>query len=421
MLRFAPFVLTVALLTAGRAQAVDVAIETLDGRRLAGELTDWTAAGVDVRTGDGSTTIPAEQLLAVRPASVDEPSQDPSGDAQILVRFHDGTLLPATEATVAARVVTIQSPWSTEPLQAPTAQVQLIELTPRNEAADRVWAELQRKELPGDVLLVMKKGGASVDYLAGVVGEVTAEQVQFEWEGDRIPVKRSKVAAIAFYRGQAADEELGACRLQLDSGARVTARDVQLLGEVLQVETPSGMRLQLPLGEVAFADYSLGKLAYLGDERPLDSQWTPLLGLPPGAKSISGYGEPRFNVDFKGEPIRLLAAEDDTAAGGQRTIEYAKGVALRSRTEIVFAVPAGMQRFVTLAGIAPACAAEGRVRLTVFADRRPAWEGDVIGGEPPQEIAIDLQGARRLRIFVDYGENLDYGDQLHLAMARFTK
>ena len=37
------------------------------------------------------------------------------------------------------------------------------------------------------------------------------------------------------------------------------------------------------------------------------------------------------------------------------------------------------------------------------------------------EIDVELGTARRLQLVVDYGENLDYGDRLHLVEARFTK
>lgn len=423
MTRFAiiPFILAVLAFVTAPARAVEASLETLDGRTVVGELTTWDAEQAVLTTSSGDVAVATGELLGIAfSAAPNAASQTES--PPIVVRLHDGSRLPAQQLTVSNRRATIETSLATAPLELPTNAIELIELAPQNEPAARVWGDLQQRELPGDVLLILKKDGAAVDYLAGVVGEITAEVVQFEWEGDRIPVKRSKVAAVAFYRRQANSDEPATCRLHLTSGAVVAAASVQRHDDELRVELASGGALTVAVADVAAADYSLGKLAYLGDERPLSVRWTPLIGLPAGAETIAAYGEPRFNRSFSGGPIalRIPGASDEGAAAG-RLQEFSRGLALRSRTEIVYDVPSGMTRFAATAGIAPYCATEGRVVLTVYGDREPLWEGAVAGEDAPHEIAVELGAARRLRIVVDYGENLDYGDELHLARARFVK
>ena len=80
-----------------------------------------------------------------------------------------------------------------------------------------------------------------------------------------------------------------------------------------------------------------------------------------------------------------------------------------------------MIRFAALAGIDPATASQGKVTLEISADGNLLWQGEIDGGSAPVEINVPLQNARRLRLFVDYGTNLDYGDRLHLVDARMTK
>ena len=80
-----------------------------------------------------------------------------------------------------------------------------------------------------------------------------------------------------------------------------------------------------------------------------------------------------------------------------------------------------MQHFSALAGIDPETANQGHVVLEIFANDRVIWQGEVAGDSRPAEILAPLNGARQLRILVDYGENLDYGDRLHLVEARMTK
>ncbi len=100
---------------------------------------------------------------------------------------------------------------------------------------------------------------------------------------------------------------------------------------------------------------------------------------------------------------------------------YAKGLAIRSRTEMTYRLPDGMRRFTAIAGIDPQSAGQGRVALEIRADGKMLWEGPVNGLEPPVPIDLELKGARRLQLLVDYGENLDYGDRLHLVEACVTK
>ena len=100
---------------------------------------------------------------------------------------------------------------------------------------------------------------------------------------------------------------------------------------------------------------------------------------------------------------------------------YRKGVALRSYTELIYRVPKEMRVFAALAGIHPEARTQGHVTLEIFADRSLIWQGVIAGDEPPLPIEALIENARRLRIVVGYGENLDYGDQLHLVEARMMQ
>ena len=104
-----------------------------------------------------------------------------------------------------------------------------------------------------------------------------------------------------------------------------------------------------------------------------------------------------------------------------RIASYFKGLAIRSHTEIVYRLPRGMKRFHAIAGIAPATASQGNVDLTFYCDSTQRWQEVIDGDQSPVEINLNIAGVRELTIVVDYGKNLDWGDQLHLVEARVTK
>jgi hypothetical protein len=80
-----------------------------------------------------------------------------------------------------------------------------------------------------------------------------------------------------------------------------------------------------------------------------------------------------------------------------------------------------MKRFVATAGIDPETSSQGSVRLVVELDGEVVVDQEIVGRQEPFELDLDLSKRERLRILVDYGENLDLGDQLHLVEARFLR
>ena len=73
-------------------------------------------------------------------------------------------------------------------------------------------------------------------------------------------------------------------------------------------------------------------------------------------------------------------------------------------------------------------AAKGRgsVVFSVYVDRGGKWteayqSGTLRGGEPPQDISVDLRGSTGLTLTVDYadrGDEMDYADWLDARLLR---
>jgi hypothetical protein len=235
-----------------------------------------------------------------------------------------------------------------------------------------------------------------------------------------VPVKLSKIAAIVFYHAKEATLPEALCRVSLTNGSVIAAKEATLKDQQLVLESLAGVSVEFPFNQVTRIDFSSGKIAYLSDLQPTSVRWTPRVALPADAKMIAGYGKPRQNVSFDGSPLSLLW-DDDPVPARRDVRTYQRGLAVRSQTELVYRVPDGMSRFAVTAGIDPATASQGNVTLEIRGDDRILWEGTIDGGEPPVEIDVELQAARRLQLVVDYGDNLDYGDRLHLIEARFIK
>jgi hypothetical protein len=407
-------------------------VKLLDGTTLAGDVTAWDGRTLTVAAADGARDLDAAQVLDIRwtndapstePTSTDASSADAPTTAAgpaLHVELIDGTRLPLAAFTAARRIATLESPSSARPLRTSAERIRRVELQRATDASRDLWRQLDEREPAGDVVLVANRDGTKLDYLTGVVGDVTADEVAFQYEGQQLNIKRSRVAGIAYYHAEQAKLADPACALTLVDGANIPARTIVLRDGELQITTPAALRLDVKLDQLARADFSAGKLAYLSDLEPVAVAWTPRVAMPAAAPLIADYGRPRFDTSFAGSPLTLAWA-DESSPTGREIRTFGKGVALRSRTEATWRLPEGMKRFSATAGIDPAASDQGHVVLEIRADQRLLWEGEIDGHADPVPIDVELGSARRLQIRVDYGRNLDYGDRLHLVEARVTK
>ena len=59
--------------------------------------------------------------------------------------------------------------------------------------------------------------------------------------------------------------------------------------------------------------------------------------------------------------------------------------------------------------------------LSIYCDDRLLVESALSGSDAPLPIELDVADVKRLRLVVDYGQNLDTGDWLNLCNARIVK
>ncbi len=341
-----------------------------------------------------------------------------------MLELVDGTMLPLAEFTTddakAIGKLAMPSPGQ-QTISVPLKQLRAVRLQPLDPAILPQWREIRASKVPSDLLVLLKRGGKSLDYLEGVLGKVTAEQVEFTLDKKTVKVDRGKVAGLVYFRSDDGKEPTPQCLLLGPDGTRISALSVGCTDGVLDVVTVAGLKLVWPLSSVASADFSAGKIVFLGDLQTASQSWQPLVGLPPSASRAAKFGQPRLNQSATGGPLSLTFPSDSPAGGSPQTETFAKGLAVRSRSELVYRLPNGYSRFMAVAGIEPNDTASGNVTLTIFGDDRMLTEATIAGSSRPLPLELDVAGVKRLKIVVDYGQNLDTGDWLNLCNARIVK
>ncbi|MCI0335585.1 MAG: NPCBM/NEW2 domain-containing protein [Planctomycetes bacterium] len=412
-----------ALLLVNASIAAEVSATRLDGSTVAGELQVWDDKQAVIRTSDGEQQIDDDELLSLRwlPEAPDmgDPATTPSQ-----VELTDGSRLPVSDfqSKDARANVTLVVPAATREQSLIIARKQLaaVHLQPLDPTLTEQWREIRELKPAADVLVLLKKDGKSLDYVEGVLGNVTPKKIEFELDGDAVRIDRERVAGFIYFRREESSQPEPRFVVHSRGGLQANVAHAHLADDTVRLTTTSGVEFQWPLDDVYLADFSAGKLVCLSDLEPASENWTPLVGLPANAALAAEYGKVRRNRSAHGGPLTLASPDDLLSADG-RMRTYNKGLAIRSRTELVYRLPAGYRRLNAVAGIDPSARSSGNVRLEILGDDRPLLETEVAGNDAPHTIDLDIAGVKRLKIIVDFGKNLDTGDWLNLCDLRIVK
>ncbi len=392
------------LLLACLAVAPEFSASLLDGRTVQGRLVELSATGAVLETASGRLAVPAAELAGLEPAM---PVAHASSEATAWVELVDGSRLAAQSYLVdngQAAIVLVDG----IKVRLPVGRVASVRLAEQTAELAREWAEIAAGEHSGDVLVVRRR--KTLDFLTGIIGDVDEATVAFQMEGERLAVRRSRIEGLIYFRPPGDPLPAAFCRLATASGQHIQVQQVQLVGDaaadaVWQITSPAGMELRIPAAQVARVEF---KVQYLSDLEPERSNWTDYFSAVAAVPVMAELYAPRRNRGFFSGELKLAGRS------------YAKGLALRSRSEIDWRLPGTHRRLTAVAGIDDAVRPRGSVRLVVQGDARTLLDTTVTGETPSLPIDLDITGVRRLRILVDFGDDLDISDYLNICDARLV-
>lgn len=394
--------------------AGEVEVTQLGGAKVTGPLQELSADGVVVKTPQGDQRLELKNVLAITFAGRAGTSAAEAKPGTI-VELVDGSSFTTT-SLVAARGIgraTISGDTSVE------IRTRTIRSLRFNSTAglDLAWQEITSQKITGDTLIIRKpvkaensdQPGWVLDRQEGIVQEITSDLVQFDIDGDRIPVKREKLEGLVFFQPVARELADPIGRVFDVSGGRWNAKSLKLSAGKLDLETTSGVMVSLPLDRIEKLDFSSGNTLFLSDVEPDSAEWTPFIESRTAAARLARLYQPRRDQSFSGGKLMLA---------GQ---SYDKGLSIHSRTLLTYRVPRNFKRLLATVGIDDRVRETGHVQLVITADTRTLFDRPISGKDAPVELDLDLTGVRRLTVLVDYGEGLDIADHLNLANARITK
>ncbi len=223
----AAFVLLVTAVAGVAAPTGDVTATRLDGTAIAGKLRKWDNEHVLIATPNGDQHIATDQLISLRlPAAANAPATADKNSG--LVELIDGSILPIEKIRVeqTMAVLTLARPATSgdKTLKVPTTLLSAIRFRQLDAALATQWDEMRRLNLANDVLAVLKKDGKSLDYVEGVIGNVSADKIEFKLEGETQHVDRAKIAGVIYYRPDRRTKDEPRSLIQGHSGLRAAPR-----------------------------------------------------------------------------------------------------------------------------------------------------------------------------------------------------
>lgn len=400
----------------------EVSVRTVNGDTVEGSVAAWDQSGLELTTGSGSLQrIPRGELAEISFPAI----ESAAGAAPLLeVLLGDGSVIPAAGCEVQSQEIRIIGPIGAIEGQPewklPAGAVDAVRFDLSDSSQDEAWQQLTQRERTSDLLVVQKKNRGTLDFVEGVIKQVTADTVTIEMDQEPVEVPRRKAFGIVFYRRGSEQSPKALLTLRGPHRMVLVAIDVRLGADRIGVDLSGGGTVEVDPSSLTKLQYTSDTFVPLTGLEPADgsTRWQPFFGLPDGPNLLAEWGIPRIDRSFHGGRLRLMLHDDSM----QPTIrEFDRGLAIRSRSEASYQLPAGYRSLKAIVGIDPAAHADAEALLLIEADGQIVGEWQLARSEPAQSIEVDISGKRKLRLLVDYGSGTDAGDVVHICEPRLIK
>jgi hypothetical protein len=383
--------IAILLLSAASALAQSLAVP-VDGEPFQARLVSADAQGkLNFDVAGKPRVVAAADLV-----SYGQPAELRKGPIIVLA---DGGLLPAAVLGADKTDLSLDSPrLGTLKLPLDALAGIVFRLPPSPAELDALLDRMVREQGQAD-RLILDNG----DELTGLIEAFESDKIKIKGNLGPVEIPIRRVVGLVFNAAlrQPPAVQAHAAWIGLKDGARVLAAHWQLAGDSLELTTLSGATWKAAAADLVFFMPQSARAVYLSDLRPEEYRFLP-------------YLETRW-------PYKT----DRNVTGGQLRCGgrlYVKGIGVHSAARLSYRLDPLWTRFQAEVGIDDSTGGRGSVGFRVFVDGKQRYASPPIrGGMPPQALSIDLSGAKRLDLVVDYGEAGDVLDHADWLNARLVK
>ncbi|HQX49445.1 MAG TPA: NPCBM/NEW2 domain-containing protein [Planctomycetaceae bacterium] len=407
------FVLTIL---AALLAPTDAKIAMLDGQTHHGSLISISTSDVELTENSAAVKLPLDEVMTIEfPAA----ASVPSAELQTLF-FADGSQVHATSFLRSAKSATAQTALFGH-LETGVEEIHAVRLQADDPLYAQQWNTFLKRESGKDSLVVAKRDGSGLDFLAGIVNTVGADKIDFLLDGESIPVPAQRVYGIVFGRPAGAktiDSGPGtAVRVTSAAGDLVAARTITLAGDQLQLQSSWGQQISVPVSQLRSIDLSAGRIQFLSDMPALSERFD---GVDPENSLFAGLIDREQQALLFG-PQRNMTIERQSKLR-LRGREFTKGLCIHSRTEMKWSLEQRFSAIECVIGVDDEVAFNGThaVAVKITGDETVLFEKLIATTDDPVPVRFPLDGVSTLTILVDFGDNSSVCDWLDIADARLV-
>lgn len=377
--------------------APQVEVVSFQGEPRVGEWRGLADGRVNLAIAGKDESVPLSEVLEVRfrgePGKLDKPAA--------VVSLWDGSKLGVAQTRIIDKQLKLTSTVLGE-LSLSQNEVASVRFSDRFDE-DEQWVKLVEKASKSDLLVIRKE--QTLDFLDGVVVEVTDKSVKFLLDGEEVSTKREKVFGLIFAR-RTSSAKPPAVRLELSNGDVLMAAAVAGTDKGISATIASKAEIVLPLEQLKRIDFSQGKLRYLSQDPPRDVKYTRGIQDGPAFVQDRAFYAPEL------KPIGLRA--------------YSRGLCIRPQTSLRYRLGGDYRRFQAIVGIDESVKdGGGDCDLTISGDGKQLLKLRMTSRDAARPIDLDVTDVVVLEIIVGFGgdaaTNVDLGDNLDLADAKLIK
>jgi hypothetical protein len=353
-------------------------------------LLSWTGAAA---SQPAVATQPAAGSQA--PAAT-QPAGSPQG---VTVYLPDGNKFQGAITASDANTITLKTQFVPE-LRLPLTHLAAVRLMPGEykAAAEAFEKALASRDRSQDTLLIVRED--RVTALKGVTESLGAGSGSFRWRDRSVPIKSDTAYGIVFAAGvQAPAAPQAICTLKDGSAwaGKLAGGDA----DMVTIELSVGLKVRLPVEQLVEIRFRSDRVLFLSDLEPVEYKFEPF--------STTRWPY-RRNRSVANRPLQI---------GDQ---QFERGIGVHSQSALTYDLPGPFSKLAAVIGIDRAAAPLGNVVFRVTADGKEVFNsGPVTGRDAPRAIDVPIGGAKRVQLLVDFGEELDVGDQADWGNVRLIK
>jgi hypothetical protein len=241
------------------------------------------------------------------------------------------------------------------------------------------------------------------DDLTGTVERLAEGTLSLRTDVGQVELARDRIAAVVFnpeLRRPPVSEGLRAW-VGMADGSRLLASKLVLDDKAAVLTALGAEDLEALPRDVVFLQPLAGQVVYLSDLEPAGYRYLPYLSLS------WPYHRDRSVV---GTQLR---------AAGQL---YLKGLGMHSASRLSYDLGGQYRQFQAELAVDDSAAARGSVQFRVYVDRELKYTSETLrGGDAPVPLRVDVAGAKRLDLIVDFADQahvLDHADWLDARLVR---